>query len=74
MLITLGKRKMRPFVQLEGLVQQRVWTGRFGGGALLVMGGGREASIGFEHRQLPSGGYINLITTNFQFQLRPKRD
>jgi hypothetical protein len=74
MLITLGKKKIRPFAQMEGLVQQQLWTGRFGGGALFVMSGGREASIGFEHRQLPSGGYINLITTNFQFQLRPKRD
>ncbi len=74
LLTTFGKKKVRPFVQLEGLAQQGVLTGRFAGGALFVMSGGREASVGFEHRQLPSGGHINLITTYFQFQLRPKRN
>jgi hypothetical protein len=38
------------------------------------MSGGRDVSVGFEHRQLASGGYINLITSNIQFQLRAKRN
>jgi hypothetical protein len=73
-LVTLGKKKMRPFMQLEALAQRGALTGRFGGGAIFVMSKEREVSIGLEHRRFPSGGFINLITTNFQFQLRPKRD
>ncbi len=74
MLLSFGTGKVRPYLQLEGLAQQSIVMGRFGAGALFVMSGGRDVSVGFEHRQLASGGYINLITTNLQFQLRPKRD
>ena len=74
MVVSFGTGKLRPYLQLEGLVQQGIVTGRFGAGAQFLMGGGRDVSIGFEHRQLASGGYIQLITTNFQFQLRAKRN
>ncbi len=74
MLLSFGTGKVRPYLQLEGLAQQGIFTGRFGGGAQFVMRGGRDVWVGFEHRQLASGGYINLITTNYQFHLRPKRD
>ena len=74
MVMSFGTGKVRPYLQLEGLVQQGIVTGRFGAGAQFLMSAGRDVSVGFEHRQLASGGYINLITTNFQFQLRAKRN
>jgi hypothetical protein len=74
MVVSFGTGKLRPYLQLEGLVQQGIVTGRFGAGAQFLMSGGRDVSIGFEHRQLSIGGYINLITSNFQFQLRAKRN
>lgn len=71
---TFGTRKIRPYAQIEGLVQQGIPTGRFGFGAQFVLRGGRDLFLGYEYRQLPGNSNLQLITSNFQFRYRPKRD
>ena len=68
--LTFGKRTVKPFVQAEALLQRGVPTGRFGSGIQITSRGGHNFFVGYEIRQLQSGGHIQLIATNFQFRLK----
>lgn len=71
---TFGTRKLRPYAQVEGLVQQGIPTARFGLGGQFAFSGGRDLFLGYEFRQLPNGTTLQLVTSIFQFRFRPKRD
>jgi hypothetical protein len=68
--LTIGEGQWRPYLQSEALVQRGIWVGRFGAGLQRMQRGGGSFSIGYEMRQSPHGGHMNLITTNLQFRLR----
>ena len=72
--LTLGQRKVRPYFQSEGLVQRGLPTGRFGAGLQFSSRSGRDLFVGYEFRHLPGAPRLQLITSTFQFRLRPKRD
>jgi hypothetical protein len=72
--LTYGQRKLRPYAQVEGFLHQGIATGRFGVGGQLVLSGGRDLFFGYEFRQQPNGTTLQLITSNFQFRLGPKRE
>ncbi len=71
---TFGTKSLRPYVHVEGLVQEGNWNARIGVGAQKMLGKGRELFMGYEYRQLPNGTTLHLLATNYTFKLRKRPD
>lgn len=70
--LTYGQGKVRPYGQVEGLVQRGIPMLRLGSG-LLFRGSKHDVWAGYEFRQLPNGTHLHMVTSNVTIRLRSRR-